>query len=498
VPDELVRILRKCLAKSRDERYASAHDLAADLERLERAFATGDPLAGRTRPRPSIAVLPFTNMSSDPENEFFSDGLTEELLNVLAKNPAWRITGRTSSFAFKGKQEDLREIGRKLGVETLLEGSVRKAGNRVRITAQLVNATDGFHLWSETYDRVLEDIFDVQDDIAQAVAMAMNVTLLGAATPRHTPDAESHALTMRAKQAALQMSRSSMTVAVDLYRSAIERDAEYAAAWAGLARVLALSSGAGHFDSARGARESRDAADKALSLDPELAEAHEARGIIAFAFEHQLDKAGEHFRKAYELAPNNCQVLQSLALHEAVQGHFEEMLRLEAVAIELDPLNPEAYLHYARFLYWADKNVEAEAAIRRALELSPDMTSARALLLCVLVAQGRTEEAHEVGMAEPGKGYRLCVVAITHHLLGRSSQSNEALAALTDMGDQWAFQVAAVHAMRGEANEAFTWLQRALDSGDPGAPTLTIHPMLRSLHGDPRWQKMLQRVKLQA
>lgn len=199
VAPELQRIVSKTLAKNPAERYQSASDLSADLKTVLRAAETGEyRTTGKVAlSRPSIAVLPFTNMSADPENEYFSDGLTEELLNVLAKNSELKVTGRTSSFAFKGKQEDLRGIGQKLGVETLLEGSVRKSGNRVRITAQLVSVADGFHLWSETYDRVLDDIFAVQDDIAKAVSKAMHVTLVGVVEEKRTVNPESYALILR-------------------------------------------------------------------------------------------------------------------------------------------------------------------------------------------------------------------------------------------------------------------------------------------------------------
>ncbi|HEU5311514.1 MAG TPA: protein kinase, partial [Candidatus Eisenbacteria bacterium] len=238
LPVMFERILERCLAKEPAARFQSADELKAELHDLqqtvERTSMEAQPHGAET---PSIAVLPFANMSADPENEYFSDGLSEELLNVLAKIPDLKVTGRTSSFAFKGKQEDLRDIGQKLGVRTLLEGSVRKAGNRVRVTAQLIKASDGFHLWSETYDRVLDDIFAVQDDIARSVSTALHVTLLGKPTAGAKPDAEAYELVLRANYFVEKNEKASVERAVELYRQAIDRNPNDAAAWAGLAKA---------------------------------------------------------------------------------------------------------------------------------------------------------------------------------------------------------------------------------------------------------------------
>jgi len=231
-------------------------------------------------------------MSADPENEYFSDGLTEELLNVLAKNPELKVTGRTSSFAFKGKQEDLRGIGQKLGVETLLEGSVRKSGNRVRITAQLVGVSDGFHLWSETYDRVLDDIFAVQDEIAKAVSKAMHVTLVGVAEDKQKVNPESYALVLRAHQSALQMTKESLSMAVELFSKAIEIDPNSARAWAGLSQTIGNQIAYGHSDYHVEFTRAKTAAEKAVALDDQLPEAHSALGFIYAALELRLAEAG--------------------------------------------------------------------------------------------------------------------------------------------------------------------------------------------------------------
>jgi serine/threonine-protein kinase len=506
VPADLQRIVTRCMAKDPAERYQSAADLAADLRMAGRAMASGGAATSEKDVSPSIAVLPFTNMSADPENEYFADGLTEELLNVLAKNAELKVTGRTSSFAFKGKQEDLRGIGKKLGVATLLEGSVRKAGNRVRITAQLVNAEDGFHLWTETYDRVLEDIFAVQDEIAGAVGEALNVTLLGAgkgaakgaARPaaQKTVNPEAYDLMLRAKQSSLQLTRHSLAMAEDLYRKALDLDPENAPAWAGLCGALARQAAFGYADHEPTFREAKQCAERALALDDTLPEAHRMLGWVLTAYDHAFREAGDLFRKAVALAPNSNEALESLAVYEAMFKHFDKALPLIERAVELDPLNPEVHQDHARILSWAGRHAESETILRRALAISPGMTMAHGILSFELLLQGRGDEAlAEARKLEEG-GYRDCVLAIVYHALGRTRESDEALASLIPKGEHWAVQIAIVHAERGERDEAFRWLERAAELGDAGLAYSRVHPLYRGLYEDPRWERFLEKIGL--
>jgi serine/threonine-protein kinase len=496
VPDELQRVVTKTLAKSPDERYQTAADLLADLRVIERSLAAGASTSSRrtAASQPSLAVLPFTNMSADPENEYFSDGLTEELLNILAKNRGLKVTGRTSSFVFKGKREDLREIGQKLGVGTILEGSVRKAGNRVRITAQLVNANDGFHLWSETYDRVLDDVFALQDEISRAVAEALNVKLLGE-SKTHTMDPESYALMLRANHSAQQGSKSSLAVAVDLYRKAIELDPESGRPWAGLGRCLFVQASVGHGEIGPISLEAKEAIARALALDDDLPEAYEALFWIESAFDFQFKEAGEAIRKAQSLAPNNPLVLGAHAVFlAAIQARFEEALTLSRRAVELDPLDPRLHLLLGRVEFWAGENFQAERTLRRVLELSPGFTSASGLLSSVLLLQGRLEEALEVARREESLGYRLTSEAILFHSLARKEESDRALAELLTQGDHWAFQFACTYAWRGEVDEAFEWLEKSYSLRDSGTPLTKVQPLLRNLRDDPRWPGLLKKI----
>ena len=496
VPDDLQRIVSRCLAKDPGERYQSAADLAADLRMAARLSVSGlQPAASSSRP--SVAVLPFANLSTDPENEYFADGLTEELLNVLSKNGGLKVTGRTSSFAFKGKQEDLRDIGKKLGVKTLLEGSVRKAGNRVRITTQLVNAEDGFHLWSETYDRVLEDIFAVQDEIAAAVAEAMNVALLGQSQSERVSDPESYALTLRAQQAALQMTKSSVDVAVDLFQKALELDADNARAWAGLGRAFGMQMAYGYAaNTETGWVRAREATARALELDASLPEAHEANGWVGTLYGHRFGESLEDLRRAHELAPNNSRIACLLGLLCGITENFDESLRYVRLAVELDPLNAETHLHYSRACQWAGHWDEAEAPARRALELSPGITTGYLNLAHVRINQNRLDEALKFVEQEEATGFRTFGRALVYYLQGREEESETARKALEDLGDGWDFQLAAIHAIRGESDQAFHLLEAAAATKDAGIMSIRVAFTLNNLHGDPRWPVFLAKIGL--
>ncbi len=266
----------------------------------------------------SIAVLPFADMSAGKDQEYFADGLSEELLNLLAKLPELRVIGRTSSFQFKGRNEDLRVIGEKLNVAHILEGSVRKSGEKVRITAQLIRAADGSHLWSETYDRTLDDIFVVQDDIAGEVVKALKVTLLGTAlTTRSKPqDSEAYNLALQGRFFLDRRGQKDLERAVEYFRRSRERDPDYAPAWAGLSQAYARQADGGLVPAADGYRRAREAAEKALALDPQLADAHLAMGWIHSSYDWDWAAADASFRKALDLEPGSAQALR----HAGIQA----------------------------------------------------------------------------------------------------------------------------------------------------------------------------------
>ena len=503
LPRDLARLIGRCLEKDRERRFQTAKDVRNELDIVRReveAGATSSPRAvlPKAAEAPSIAVLPFANMSADPENEYFSDGLSEELLNALAKNPGLKVAGRTSSFAFKGKHEDLRGIGQKLGVATLLEGSVRKAGNRVRITAQLVKVSDGFHLWSETYDRVLDDIFAVQDDIAHSVSSAMNVALLGRSAAPARGTGETYDLILQANHLTNQQTEASLAKAVALYGEALAKSPENARAWAGLARAYRGQASQGFSDTLEGYRNARRAVERALALDESLPEAYENLGFILAAFEFRWAEAREAILKARTLAPGDGSILATSATIEAISGRLEEALRLSERATELDPLSALTHVMRGRILTWARRADEAVATYRKALEMSPGITTAHAAIGNLYISQGRAKEAVAEAGKEPSTGYRSWALAMAYHALGDARCSDEALAALIAQGEEWGFQIACVHGARGEADQAFEWLERAYFLRDSGIPLVRLTRHLESLHADPRWPKFLARVGLEA
>jgi len=498
IPAELERIVSKALAKNPAERYQSAADFAADLRTMGRLIDADSSGSSRViaASHPSVAVLPFANMSADPENEYFSDGLTEEVLNVLAKNPGLKVTGRTSSFAFKGKQEDLREIGHKLGVETLLEGSVRKAGNRVRITAQLVKVSDGFHIWSETYDRVLDDIFAVQDNIAKEVSKAMNVTLIGVNETARRVDPESYALTLRGRHYSQQMTKESLATAIDIFKSALELDPDNVQAWAALSIVYATRVAYGHAENKDEQPLAREAAERALALDENSAEAHTAMCWVYTALEMKLKEGIPHIRRAYELAPNNSMVVNGMATWEMILGNFDRAIAHAAKAAELDPLDPFAFREYGRILLFAGKIDDAIKMYRKALDMSPNMTSVRYGICMCYVQQGKHQEALDVVADEKLSGYRLCGQSLALYGLGRYSEADKHLEELLKESDHWAAQFATVYAYRKEIDRAFYWLEKGYEIRDAGIPIVKAHPFYRSLHSDPRWPAFLEKIGL--
>jgi TolB-like protein len=446
--------------------------------------------------KPSIAVLPFTNMSADPENEFFADGLTEELLNVLAKNPELKVTGRTSCFAFKGKQEDLRSIGQKLSVGTILEGSVRKAGNRVRITAQLVSVTDGFHLWSETFDRVLDDIFAVQDEIAQSVSKAMHVTLIGVTNERKSVNPESYALCLRAHQSQLLMNAESLESAVELYKKSIAIDGENAKAWAGLALTYAIRIAYGHSDHGKEHPLARKAAEKALALNDQLADSHISMSWVYGALEIKVRDGYPHAKRAFELEPNNCDIVSGMAMWEFLFGNFESAIKLSRKSVELDPLNPLAWRELSRILMFAGELDESMEIANKVLTMSPDMTTLQMGRAGGFALKGDFRASLDAAEKEKLAGYRHCVKAIALYALGESDKCHAELELLKAEGEQWSFQIAMVYAWQGDSDSAFLWLERAYEIHDSGIPLAKVQPFLRNLHTDPRWQVFLRKIGL--
>ena len=520
LPRDVDRVISRCLEKDPERRFQTAKDVRNELELVRRERESGVASGTRAVPAaapepaqdlPSIAVLPFVNMSRDEENEYFSDGLAEELLNLLAKIRGLRVAARTSSFQFKGKHEDLAVIGRKLNVATLLEGSVRKAGNRVRIGVQLVKMSDGYQLWSETYDRTLDDIFAVQDEIAQAVVKELRTTLMGgtpdtdatsqvraevaAAAQGRGSNSEAHRLYLQARFLLDRLNQSETERAIGHLREALRLDPTYALAWVCLAQAHANQAGWGWASVDEATAAAREAVARALALAPDLPEAIVLVGRIQVSYDHDWKAAATSCRRALELAPGNADVLSAAGSLAMYEGRAGEAIELMQRAVEQDPLSSIRYSQLGFSLRLAQRYAEAEVAYRKSLELAPQRVAAHLVLAIVLCEAGRLDEALLEAKAEPAPWARLTGLAVVHHALGHAAEADAALRQLeAEFAAESAYQIAAVHSVRGDREAMFAWLERAHREHDAGLVMLKCEPVFRPHHDDPRWTVLMREL----
>jgi TolB-like protein len=443
----------------------------------------------------SIAVLPFVNMSSDKEQEYFSDGLSEELLNQLAQIPQLRVIARTSSFSFKDKEVDVATIAKALNVANVLEGSVRKSANTLRVTAQLIRASDSSHLWSQTYDRDRTDIFKVQDEIAADVVAALKVKLLPTQELPKAPRTNNPEAYQQYLQGRYYLNRFSIAdfekARVFLERAA-ELDPKFPLAWAALSQVWNLETGwsdkltRAEFDA--GVVRAKDAADRALKLDPDLPEALTARFAIQFYFDFDWKGGAETIRRAQALAPSDPLVLISAAQVAAIFGDYARGVDLARRAVALDPVNAQVRVYLGNALLQARKSAESRTEYERVAELNPSTPWAYAGGGMVDLFEGKNAEALAAAEHETTEFARLVVSAVALWNLGRKEESDAALATLIkDDADVGAFQIAEVYSGRGDKDNAFLWLDRARRQQDPGLAYYPNDPLLDPLRSDPRW-----------
>lgn len=461
----------------------------------ERDAASGEDDKEPGYPPNSIAVLPFVNMSDDAANEYFSDGISEELLNLLAKIPELRVTSRTSAFSLKGRDFKASEIARELNVAHLLEGSVRKTGNRVRITAQLVDARSDAHLWSATYDRTLDDIFAIQDEIALAVVNALRLTLLGEAPKAQSVDPEAYALFLQARHLNAQGTLQSLGQSIDLYKQVLEIAPDYARAWRGLAVNYVNQANKGLRPKGESYVLAIEAIDRALAIDPDYARAHAMRGVFAMTLDRDLQAAAPHFLHALALQPNDV-VLQSYASSFMLRlGRLDAVIAFRERDVAQDPLDPIGYNNLAFVYAMAAKSDAAIAASRTLLMLAPKYNGAHYTWAKALLLKEDYEAALEMISLEPSQVWRLVGQATAYHALGRAIDSDRALQDLVQQySEDWAYYIAMVFAYRGDSDKAFEWLASAARNRDSSLTYLGIEPLFANIHGDRRWQPFLESI----
>ena len=472
-------------------------DPARDAKREETVArqARGDALVESYGDK-SIAVLPFVNMSSDAEQEFFSDGISEELLHLLASIPELRVISRSSAFSYKYKDIDIPTIAEQLDVAHILEGSVRKSGNQVRITAQLIEARSDTHLWSETYDRTLDDIFATQDEIAAEVVKQLKLTLLSNTAPRvRQTDPEAYALFLRARHFRLQATADAYEKAQQLYQEALGIDPDYPPAWEGLAEIYVFQVFLGLRPVDEGYRLAREAINKALAIDPQFGVGVAGLGWIAILYDHDTAAAARLFKRAYVLNPTNLDVISGVSYLAESIGHLDTAIAFDEYAVARDPMGPVGHFELAATYLDNGRPEDAEASIRIGLTLRPGHIGAHYKLGMALLLQGDTQAALESIEHEAFDIYRLTGLAATHYELSHQDKSDEYLKELIENhATQASYQVAGVYAWRAEQDRAFEWLEKALQNDDQGLSLIVSNYWFRNLHEDPRWQPFLAKI----
>jgi len=478
--------------------------LAAALlvfQMLRSKAVSSAPSAGSMVSEKSIAVLPFLNESGDPGDEYFSDGLSEELIAALAQIDDLKVIGRSSSFRFKGKNEESKTIGKKLGVSTLLEGTVRKQADHVRIVAELVNAADGSELWSRTFDRKLKDIFAVQEEIAEAVAGSLELKLLGredkSARNASTQSVEAHNAYLQGHFYFARRNLEDYRKAVGFFDEAIRLDPDYALAYAERSEAWTFIGDLSNEKQKEAWATARSDAEKAVAIGPSLSEAHAALGWVRFFVEWKFGEGLAELRRAKQLSPGNPTVNDLLARVLVYLGHFQEAEELARQAIELDPLTFLARNNLARILYVEGKLDEAEASARKAAELQPTAASSHRWQVMIAILRGDGEAALREAQLEPDASYRHFELALAYYARGDRLAADAALTELIAQDRNVAtYQIAQVYARRGETEKAFEWLQIAFDNHDTGMLSLLIDPLMRGLHHDARYKGLLAKIGL--
>ena len=548
LPYQLGRIIAQCLEKEPEERYHSAKDVRNALRGLRKEVESGVSEIGgpgSVLPPPSsgagtrtslhrkgvwrgivaaivvaaaalfmfmgrndgtsrkatvreathtIAVLPFVNMSPDPGQEYFSDGISEELLNLLARIPDLRVAARTSSFSFKGRDVEIPEIAKRLNVSYVLEGSVRKVGNQVRITAQLIHGADGFHVSSATYDRKLDDIFAIQDEIAADVVKQLQIALLGKTPTTRKTAPEAYALYLQSVQLSRQSTKDGFEKSDALLHRVLEIDSAYAPAWAGLAANFANKAVSGRIPPEEGFTRAREANMRALEIDPQYGPAYAGLAFIAMYGESDFAAAARYLERAFALDAANARVLGNAATLLNLLGRRNEALTLRKAITIRDPVNVNALFNLGTSQLNASRLDEAVASYRTVVSLSPDNGVAHYQMGVAMLLRGDANGALAEFQQEPVEVFRMIGLPMGHHAHGRKAESDAALAELIAKYEKDAnYNIAGIHAFRSEADRAFERLEKERNSGGTFAE-IVVDPLFANLYDDPRWVPFLRKI----
>ena len=465
-------------------------------------FATGSWYRHSQRAIPSIAVLPFADLSPGHDHEYFSEGLAEEILNHLTKIPNLKVTARASAFQFKGTHEDSRVVGQKLDVADILEGSVQREKDRVRVAVRLIKADDGFNLWSESFDRELKDIFAVEDDIARAVTSALQIKLLESRSPTTlttsgTTNPEAYEAFLHARYFAYMDDQESARKAVDYASRAIGLDPKYARAYALRADIELVSGTLAWADLSEAAEKARRDTEKTIALDPNLADGYRVLSTIQAWLELNCPEAETSLKRAIDLAPRDPDSLGRSGMLAMCQGRLEEAVGLWKQELLLDPLRPEEYLWLAQSLRDLGRYEEAHVELAKALDLNPNQMMIHEVRGEVYLAQGRLQEALAEMEKESQISYRDLGEALAFHALGRRQESDAALGrVISQHANDQAYQIGQAYAYRGERERAFEWLNRAFAQHDAGLMWFKTDLKLQSLRKDPRYGDLLKKLHL--
>jgi TolB-like protein/Tfp pilus assembly protein PilF len=452
----------------------------------------------------SIAVLPLTNESGDPKEQYFSDGISEDLITALAQYPGLKVIGRTSAFQFRDSKEDSRSIGTKLGVAHLLEGGVRRSGDMVRVSAELINTADGSAQWSEHYDRPYRDLFALQDEITRAVAGALQTKLLpgghAAAQSERPPGGslEAYNAFLQGQFYRFRGAEADLRKAIESFTRATDLDPRYALAWSGLSRTwVSLGRGLEGAPAREAYAKARAAVDRARALSPELAAAHLARGFVLLIADAAWREAEAEFRRAVELAPYDGSAKYYLGTQVAAFGKVEQAIELTHQALATEPLRADYYKWLATYLSGLNRLDEAERAVRRAIELQPDTDAAHLYLAIIEIQRGNAHAALAAAQQEPSGVWQDTALALASQIGADRSAADAALKTLIDKdGGGASYQIAQVYALRNDARETFAWLDRAWSSRDAGIFYLLYDPFILRYKNDSRFAAFCKEVGL--